>query len=52
MKVNRAPNIMVNNINNFPDMMFPVMWLEEVSTKFFRIVNSKKNCIQGVNIVA
>lgn len=29
MKVDRAPNIRINNVNNFPDMMFPVMWLEE-----------------------
>ncbi|KAJ0183011.1 hypothetical protein K1T71_000987 [Dendrolimus kikuchii] len=29
MKVDRAPNIRINNINNFPDIMFPVMWLEE-----------------------
>ncbi|XP_045538328.1 scavenger receptor class B member 1 [Papilio machaon] len=29
LKVNRAPNIKVNNIHKFPDMMFPVMWIEE-----------------------
>ncbi|CAH2056079.1 unnamed protein product, partial [Iphiclides podalirius] len=29
LKVNRAPNIKVNNIHKFPDIMFPVMWIEE-----------------------
>ncbi|CAD0206846.1 unnamed protein product [Chrysodeixis includens] len=29
MKVDRASNIPINNINKFPDMIFPVMWLEE-----------------------
>lgn len=29
MKVDRAPGITVNNIDKFPDMIFPVMWLEE-----------------------
>ncbi|PZC71546.1 hypothetical protein B5X24_HaOG213175 [Helicoverpa armigera] len=29
LKVDRAPNIPINNINNFPDTIFPVMWIEE-----------------------
>ncbi|XP_060808892.1 scavenger receptor class B member 1 isoform X1 [Amyelois transitella] len=29
LKVDRAPNIMINNINKFPDIIFPVMWIEE-----------------------
>ncbi|CAB3233520.1 unnamed protein product [Arctia plantaginis] len=29
MKVDQAPNIAINNINNFPNIIFPVMWLEE-----------------------
>jgi scavenger receptor class B, member 1 len=30
LKVDRAPDIGVNNINKFPDVIFPVMWIEEV----------------------
>ncbi|CAG9794598.1 unnamed protein product [Diatraea saccharalis] len=29
LKVDRAPDIGVNNINKFPDIIFPVMWIEE-----------------------
>lgn len=29
LKVDRAPDIGVNNINKFPDIIFPVMWVEE-----------------------
>ncbi|XP_063632605.1 scavenger receptor class B member 1 isoform X2 [Cydia splendana] len=29
IKVSRAPNIYVNSINKFPDIIFPVMWIEE-----------------------
>ncbi|XP_049883784.1 scavenger receptor class B member 1 [Pectinophora gossypiella] len=29
LKVDRAPNIPINNIHRFPDIIFPVMWLEE-----------------------
>lgn len=29
MKVDKAPSVYVNNINKFPDIIFPVMWLEE-----------------------
>ncbi|XP_073965249.1 scavenger receptor class B member debris buster isoform X2 [Choristoneura fumiferana] len=29
IKVSRAPNIHVNNIHKFPDIYFPVMWIEE-----------------------
>ncbi|XP_061727775.1 scavenger receptor class B member 1 [Cydia pomonella] len=29
LKVSRAPNIYVNSINKFPDIIFPVMWIEE-----------------------
>ncbi|VVD04752.1 unnamed protein product [Leptidea sinapis] len=29
LKVDRAANIRINNIHKFPDMVFPIMWLEE-----------------------
>ncbi|GBP20291.1 Scavenger receptor class B member 1 [Eumeta japonica] len=29
LKVDRAPNIGTNNINKFPSMVFPIMWVEE-----------------------
>ncbi|XP_028172465.1 scavenger receptor class B member 1 [Ostrinia furnacalis] len=29
LKVDRAPDIRVNNIHRFPDIIFPVMWVEE-----------------------
>lgn len=29
LKVDQAPNIRVNNINKFPSIVFPVMWVEE-----------------------
>lgn len=29
IKVDRAANIRINQINQFPDIIFPVMWLEE-----------------------
>ncbi|XP_052749124.1 scavenger receptor class B member 1 [Galleria mellonella] len=40
LKVDRAPNIMINNINRFPDIIFPIMWVEEgiheVTTSIWR----------------
>ncbi|XP_038219846.1 scavenger receptor class B member 1 [Zerene cesonia] len=42
LKVDRAANIRVNNIHKFPDMVFPVMWLqegiEEVTTPIWRLI--------------
>ncbi|XP_063372288.1 scavenger receptor class B member 1 isoform X2 [Cydia amplana] len=29
IRVSRAPNIYVNSINKFPNIIFPVMWIEE-----------------------
>ncbi|CAH2988244.1 unnamed protein product [Chilo suppressalis] len=29
LKVDRAPDIGINSINKFPDIIFPVMWVEE-----------------------
>ncbi|CAH0712801.1 unnamed protein product, partial [Brenthis ino] len=40
IKVDQAPNIKVNNIHKFPDIVFPVMWVQEgmdsVSTSIWR----------------
>ncbi|CAG9577041.1 unnamed protein product [Danaus chrysippus] len=40
LKVDRAPNIMVNDIHKFPDIIFPIMWVQEgiegVSTPIWR----------------
>ncbi|XP_047513560.1 scavenger receptor class B member 1 [Pieris napi] len=42
LKVDSASNIRVNNIHKFPDMVFPVMWLqegiEEVTTPIWRLI--------------
>lgn len=46
MKVDQAPNIAINNINNFPNIIFPVMWLEEVSSVL--LLNWSGDLIPGV----
>ncbi|CAK1546487.1 unnamed protein product [Leptosia nina] len=42
LKVDRAANIRVNNIHKFPDIVFPVMWLQEgiedVTTPIWRLI--------------
>lgn len=34
IKVDKAAKIHINKINMFPDIIFPVMWLEEVDFQF------------------